>query len=314
VAVTQLERLRRRSTVERLAASQGNVLSRRQLYGLGCSRWEVRAELRARRWQRLGRQCIRVGDADETTSWWRALFEVGPSAVLDGASALSAAGLRLVVEDQVHVAVPKSAWSRRCRGVQVHETRRFRAADVLRDGIPRTRPATAAVHAALWARTDSEAALFIVATAQQRLVSLSELTEAVALVRRDKRRSLLRGLLVDLCDGVESLGERDFAAACRRRGFPRPTRQVSRRTPTGRFVYDVVWDEFDLEVEIDGVQHLDAAAAARDMLKQNASALRGRVVLRIPNFAFRSDPEPFLDQIATVLLARGWQRPRKRAL
>jgi len=140
----------------------------------------------------------------------------------------------------------------------VHETRRLRAEDVVRDGIPRTKPATAAVHAALWARTPREAALFIVAPVQQRLVNVPDLAEAIGLIKRDKRRRLLRGLLMDLSEGVESLGEGDFAAA-----------------------------------------------AARDSLKQNASALRGRVVLRVPNFAFRSDPEPFLDQIAVVLLARG---------
>jgi very-short-patch-repair endonuclease len=303
--------------VEQAAVRQGNVLGRRQLYALGCTRWEVRADIQAGRWRRRGHQTVQVGDPDETTHWWHALIEVGPAAVLDGVSALVSIGLRTVAEDKVHVAVPQGAWLRRCRGVHVHETRRFREEDVIRDGIPRTKAATAAVHAALWARTRREAALLVVAPVQQRLVSVPDLADAIALVKRDKRRGLLHGLLADVSDGVESVGEGDFAVACRRRGFPRPTRQVARHTPSGRFVYDVVWDDYDLEVEIDGAQHLDATEAGRDTLKQNASALTGRVVLRIPNFAFRTDPEPFLDQVEAVLLVRGWnapQRQRKRGL
>jgi very-short-patch-repair endonuclease len=312
VSATQAERSRRHREVEQAAARQGHVLGYRQLYALGCTRWEVEADLRAGRWRRRGQQCIQVGDPDGTTEWWRALIEVGPAAVLDGVSSLLWAGLRMISEDRIHVALPQGAWYRQCRGVQVHETRRLRQEDVVREGIPRTNPATASVHAALWARTHREAALLIVAPVQQRLVTVPDLAGAIALIKRDKRRGLLRGLLADVSEGVHSLGEGDFARACRRRGFPRPTRQVSRQTPSGRYVYDVVWDTYDLEVEIDGAQHLDVTAAARDTLKQNAALLDGRIVLRVPNFAFRADPEPFLDQIEAVLRARGWNPPQRQ--
>lgn len=307
-------RAQRQALVAKHARSQGGVLSRRQLYGLGVTRSEVRADVRAGRWKRLSAQSLQVISADESTPWWRAVFEVGPSAVLDGVSALQAAGLRTITIDEVHVAVPKSAEWRRCRGVRIHETRRYRNEDIIRAGIPRMKPATAVVHAALWARTDNEAALFVVAAVQQRLVAVPELAEAIGLVKKDKRRRLLRGLLADVSDGVESVGERAFAAACRRRGFPKPTRQVARRLPSGRVVYDNVWDDYDLEVEIDGAQHLDAALAARDTLKQNSASLTGRVFLRIPNFAFRADPEPYLDQIEAVLRARGWKPSTVRGI
>jgi very-short-patch-repair endonuclease len=299
-------RKHRQALVAATVRRQGGVLSRRQLYALGVTRSEVRAEVRAERWKRLGTQCLLVGPADASTPWWQAVFEVGPTAVLDGISALQAAGLTTVTSDAVHVAVPKSSEYRRCRGVDLHETRRYRNADVIRVGVPRMKPATAAVHAALWARSDPQAALFVIAAVQQRLVAVPDLAEAIALVKRHKRRRLLQGLLADVSDGIESVGEREFAAACRRRRFPPYTRQVVRQLPSGRVRWDTVWDDYDLDVEIEGVQHLDAAAAMRDVLKQNAAALQGRVVLRIPNFAFRADPEPFLDQMATVFGARGW--------
>lgn len=299
-------RRQRRELVAATALRQGGVLSRHQIYALGITRSETRAEVRAERWERLGSQSLRVGPADASTAWWRAVFEVGPTAVLDGISALQAAGLTTITSDAVQVAVPKSAEYRLCRGVQVHETRRYRHEDVRRVGVPRMKPATAAVHAALWARSDAQAALFVIAPVQQRLVTVPDLAAAIALIKRDRRRRLLHGLLADVSGGIESVGEREFAAACRRRRFPPCTRQVVRHLPSGRVRWDTVWDDFDLDVEIEGVQHLDAAIATRDVLKQNAAALQGRVVLRIPNFAFRADPEPFLNQMAAVFRARGW--------
>jgi very-short-patch-repair endonuclease len=253
---------------------------------------------------------------DYTTPWWRAIFEVGPSAVLDGPTALLAAGLKTITEDIVHIAAPKSRNPRSYPGVCVHATRRYRAEDVVRAGIPRMRPATAAVHAALWARTDRQASLFVMASVQQRLVAVKDLAEAIALIKRDKRRLLLRGLLVDVSEGLHALGEQDFARACRRRGFPEADHQEMRYLPSGRVYYDTVWKRYRVKVEIHGAQHLDVQAATSDALKANAAALEGAVLICIPNHAFRTDPEPFLDQIEAALVAGGWrrlQRPRLTA-
>ena len=183
-------RRERQELVAETARRQGGVLSRRQVYALGITRSETRAEVRAARWERLGSQSLQVGPADASTPWWRAVFEVGPTAVLDGISALQAAGLTTITSDAVHVAVPKSAEYRQCRGVQVHETRRYRDQDIVKTGIPRTKPATAAVHAALWARSDAQAALFVIAPVQQRLVTVPALAAAIALIN---------GTSVDVC-------------------------------------------------------------------------------------------------------------------
>lgn len=283
-------------------------MSRPQLYALGLLRGEIRAEIRAGRWHRWGRQTVLIELTDATTAHrWRAIFETSPTAVLDGVSALQIAGLRGVDMDEIHVAVPKSARPRRCRGVAVHETRRYEKASVLEDGIPRMKPATAAVHAALWAHTERQAAFFVIAAAQQGLFSTEELGEEISKVRRHRRRTGLRGLYADIVDGVEALGERDFARLCRKRGFPEPTRQFRRQTKTGDVYFDTVWEEFELTVEINGSQHdLDPEVWIKDALKQNLMSLDGHVVLRIPNLALRLDPEPFLDQIEAALVRKGW--------
>ena len=307
-------RRRRRAAVAQAAAPQGGVLSHEQLDALGISWSQRRAEVAAGRWTRLGEYCLQVGPADHTAAWWRALFEVGPTAVLDGVTALHAAGLKTIASEVIHVAVPKSVDPRQCPGVRVHETRRYRDEDVLRAGVPRMRPATAAVHAALWARTDREASLLVMAPVQQRIVAVSDLAEAVALIKRDRRRSLLQGLVTDVRDGLQALGERDFALACRRRGYPKPDHQEMRYLPTGRVYYDSVWSRYRVKVEIHGAQHLDVAAATRDALKSNAAALEGAVLIQIPNHAFRTNPEPFLDQVGVALRAGGWQPSQRPTL
>lgn len=308
---TRADRIARRHTVEDAARHQGGLIDRRQVHALGFTRSEVRAECQARRWKSCGDQCLQVGAPDKTTPYWRTVLEVGPAAVLDGASALLLAGLRLVTSSEIHVAVPPGAWCRRPAGVRVHPTRRLRERDVLRNGLPRTRPAVAAVHAAIWARSDVEAAMFVVTAVQQGLVRPSDLGDAIGQVKRDRRRALLQGLLLDVSDGIESIDERAFAAGCRRRGFPKSDRQVVVRLPSGRVRYDNVWGDY-LSVEIHGAQHLDVSMAMRDMLKQNAASMTGKVTLQIPNYAVRVNFEPFLDQMAEVFRAQGWNPPERK--
>lgn len=261
---------------------------------------------------------IREGERP-LADWWRALHEVGKPAVLDGISALIAAGLKGVAEDAVHVAVPKSANPRRCRGAVVHETRRYESECVLDGRVPRMKPSTAAVHAALWARSDRQAALYVLAAAQQRLFTVQDFADEVAKVRRDKRRRLLRALYADLAGGIESVGERDFALGCRARGYPEPTRQTVRYTETGRLIYDNDFDPYDVTAEIDGSQHLDPSSWIGDALKQNVVSIEGRTVIRIPNLALRLCPEPFFEQLEQALRRGGWagpissERPKRRA-
>ncbi len=309
-----VQRAERIKVVERASRNQHGVMSRRQLYAVGCERWHIEAEVRGGRWRLLGRQTVRVALGDPIRQgWWHAVLEVAPSAVLDGVSALIAEGMSGVTQDAVHVAVPKSSHPRRCRGVVVHETRRYEEASVLRDGIPRMRPATAAVHAALWAKTERQAAFFVLAAGQQRLFTAAELAVEVEKIRRAPRRRGLRELASAFMGGVETLGEREFAKLCAKRGFPTPIRQMRHDAATGRVYLDVVWMEYRVVVEIDGVHHLGPGAWLSDALKQNAMSIEGHTVLRVPNLALTLDPEPFLDQIEEALRRGGWPGPSRRS-
>ena len=61
-----------------LADRQEGVISRRQLYRLGVTRWQVVAQVRAGRWRRIGDQsvCVHTGPLSRRARHWAAVFKV----------------------------------------------------------------------------------------------------------------------------------------------------------------------------------------------------------------------------------------------
>ena len=278
-----------------------------------------RAELAAQRWFLEHPGVIRVDarHVHSRTAWWEAVLACSPradvagapTAALGGLTALHAAGLQGIDGDGlVHVVARKSSHPRsHSPGVRVHETRRWRDEDVVAEPIPRVRTPMAAVQAALWARSDREAALLLIAPVQQRLATAASVAEALEVVRRDRRRPLMRSVVGELVDGVQSLNELDFATLCRARGFPEPSRQVVVRTTSGRAYLDVRWARYKVVVEIDGVGHLRPEQWLDDDARHGEIALSGDLVLPIPSIGLRLDPDRWLDLVERALRRGGWR-------
>jgi very-short-patch-repair endonuclease len=305
---TRAERLERWSIVSAAAQEQDGILHRRQLYALGVTRSQIKAELKARRWRAWGRQSIAVhtGALGPEAEHWRAVFETGADAALDGVSALLAAGLEHFESRVIHVSVSKGATYRRTSGVRIHETRRRRPEDVRVSNPRRVRAATAAIRAALWAASRRQAALLLILVVQQGLATPAQLNEAFTLIRRDRRRRFIAGVLADIADGVQSMGELDFARLCRQRGLPPPDRQVRRRLANGRVYLDAYWDQFGVVVEIEGMQHLLPGVAVDDSLRQNRLTIDNDKVLRIPVLGLRVAADQFMDQLECLLRDNGF--------
>ncbi len=304
------ERSRLHAEVGSLAARQGGVVSRAQAYAAGLTRGEVRAQLAAGRWQRVWSRslCVHSGAVPALGRQWAAVFEGGDRAMLDGESALIASGLVHFESQALRVSVPRGVKPLVGAGLDIRRTRRWRDEDRCATGVPRTRVPVAAVRAAMWAASDRQAALLLTMPVQQGLTTAERLGEALLEVRRDRRLQLMHQVVLDLLGGVRSLGELDFAGACRRRGLPEPTRQVVRRGSDGRYYLDVWWDDFGLVVEIEGVHHSWADSVVPDALRQNDVALGDATVLRLPLLGLRVAPDEFLDQVERGLRAGGWLR------
>ena len=305
---TAFRRLARRRYVERLAAAQAGVISRRQAYAAGITRWEVRANLHARRWRSFGRQSLvtYTGPLTDRSREWAAVFEAGPRGFLDGASSLKAGGLRGFDVERIRVSVPRGGRIRRVKGIDIRQTRRWAADDLVPGtGVPRSRNEVAAVRAALWAKSDKQAALLLTMTVQQGLATPQHLGEQMLRIRRDRRRAFLSVVILDLLGGVRSLGELEVARECRIRGLPEPTRQVVRRGKNGTYYLDLIWDAWGVVVEIDGIHHSWAQNVVSDALRHNDVTLQDARVLRLPLLGLRVAADEFFAQIEQALAAAG---------
>lgn len=306
--VTSRARAHRNLEVRGLARNQEGVVSRRQLLALGFTRWQIEAELRAMRWRAHGRQTVAVhtGELTGCAIYWYATFEAGPRSAIDGHSALVLAGLTGFTLPHIRVSVPRGAPVARRTGLNVRQTRRLQADDVITSGVRRVRPSIAAVRAGLWARSNRQAATLLAMTVQQRLATADDVGLALLRVRRDKRRRFLEAIVVDLLSGAHSLGELDFAQLCRRHGLPEPDRQSVRKGPDGRTYLDVWWDEYRVVVEVDGIQHQWVQASIPEARRQNRVSIDGETVLRIPVLGLRVASAEFMAQVAEALRAGGW--------
>lgn len=211
------------------------------------------------------------------------------------------------------MSVPRGARIRRGRGLDIRQTRRWQAADVVGDGLPRARVEVAAVRAALWAASDKQAAYVLTLVVQQGMSTAERIGVEMLRVRRDRRRAFIHTVIIDLLGGAKSLGELDFARQCRERGLPEPSRQVVRRGRDGRYYLDVAWEEWGVVVEIDGIHHTWAVNVVGDALRQNAVTLQDAVVLRLPLLGLRVAPDDFFDQIEQALADRGCPFVRGRS-
>lgn len=205
------------------ADATGGVLTLAHLRELGVSYDETRAEVEAARWHRVGRRTISVvgplPTSDEALGW-RAVWDVGGDACLDGISSLLAWGLKRWTTDRVHVSVPRTARYHRVDGVAVHVLRR-RGRVVVASGVPRTPPEVAALRAAMWARSDREAATVLTIGVQQRIVHPARMLTAWGAIARCRRHALLSRLVPLVADGAQALSEIDFAELGRARGVAR---------------------------------------------------------------------------------------------
>jgi hypothetical protein len=167
------------------------------------------------------------------------------------------------------------------------------------------RPEIAAVRAALWARSDRQAALLL--AMQQRIVEPSRLRESAEAVIRHRRRRLIRAVVEDVAGGAHSLGELDFAGLCRRARLPAPERQIVCDLRTGRVYLGCEFSRYGCVVEIDGAGHTALVDQLSDALRQNELTIGTRRVLRIPLLGLRVAEAGFMGQVRRLLLSAGWR-------
>ena len=242
-----------------------------------------------------------------STNAVRAVWEVGERvAALDGVSALAWHGLTGYQDERVHVSVPHTARVSAPGDVVLHKVARRAAGEVLARAVPVTAPLWASVRAGHWAVSDRQAALLLVMPVQQRLVDAAALRDLTRQPPGRTRRRHLREIGEAVHGGVESIGELDLGAMCRRHALPPPSRQVVRETPGGRCYLDAFWEEAGFGIEVDGSGHRAGAHVALDHLRTNDLVIGGEPLLRVDLLGLRLYEGRFAAQIRSMLA-----RPRR---
>lgn len=294
-----------------LATQQAGVVTREQLADGGLDWDRVRNEVAARRWQLAGSQTVVLhnGPLTQLQSLWVACIETGPRAILDGLTAVTAAGLTGYESEAIHVSVPKSSRPRESPNVVVHELRRYRAVDIhpMRSP-PQARVPVALLNAALWSPTADRACAVLAAGVQQRLVRVGDLREPLSRIRRHRHRRVIVATLGDIEGGSQSLSEIDLVSLCRSYRLPVPERQAIRLDARGRRRYlDADWPRYRLSAEIDGGVHMLARNWWDDMDRLNEIVLTDRRVLRFATVVLRLYPDRVAAQLERGLRQGGWR-------
>lgn len=268
----------------------------------------IRAQIRARRWHRIGRAIV-MHNGQPTIEELRAaaLINLGPRAVLTSFTALSGWGLEGWERDPIHVLVPRGARVRRPDGLmlRVHYTDRWDE-PTMHTGRQLHRPAHAAVLAAASFARPRPACGLLAAVVQQRLVRAAELVTTVLESPRVRHRAALLAAAYDIEQGAQALSEIDLGKLCRSAGLPTPVRQGVRPSPDGRRRYvDAEWTRSDgrrVVVEVDGALHLVAMRWWDDQLRQNELVLEDDLLLRYPTVVLRHEGPTVVSQLRRALL------------
>jgi hypothetical protein len=173
----------------------------------------------------------------------------------------------------------------------------------------RTRMSRSLVDAASWMPTDRGAMAVLAAGVQQRKTRVCDLRDVLDRNKRIRRRGLMYAILGDIEGGAQALSELDFTrGVIRQFRLPEPSRQVGRKDAQGRQRWiDVLFDEWNVVVEIDGTQHREPLEQWDDMDRDNDLNIDGYRVLRFPAWLVRKNPELVARKILQALHKAGYR-------
>lgn len=300
----------RHDEIVRRAASQAGVVSRTQLLGVGWSDSAIGAQLRSRRWARLlpGVYNTVTGEPGEPAWWWAAHLYGGDESRICCESAMQVWGIDRPALP-VHLAIPGHRQLPRVPAVlEVHRQTNERPVRCP-SGSP---PTVTVAHTVLdlASRIDEEQSVIalVARVCQHRAPVIAQLEHALNDRRRIRHRKLIVAVLRELRGGASTpLEIPGVRLILRAHGLPIGRGQV-REIQHGSVVFrDRVIDPYGVVIEFDGrLGHADPMGRFRDLRRDNAVAVSGRVSLRFGWTDVHREPCAAARQVAFVLAARGW--------
>jgi len=293
-----------------LVDAQSGVLTRRQLLACGFTPAQLRAQVRAGRWQRLSRRVYATftGELPRPAMLWAAVLSAGRGAALSHTTAAELAGLVDNVSPAVHVTVPSTRRITQVDGVVVHYSARIDLARHPSRQPPQTRIEETVLDLTQQATCLDDAVGWLTRACGRRLTTPRYLREAMSHRPRVRWRRDLLAALGDVAAGCQSTLELRYLRDVERaHGLPSAGRQAARRRRGGRWYDDVHYDRYRTRVELDGRAAHPAEYRWRDMRRDNSAAVDGDTVLRYGWSDVTERGCEVAAQVATVLRHHGWQ-------
>lgn len=295
-----------------LLAAQADVVSTRQITEF-VSVGVVRANVRAGRWQRVGRSALVTHNGPLTglQQVWSVLLQCPRGSAVSGPTAMAHDGLPDAWAKGIHVTIPCGQRTPLgLRGATVHWSNFLGPGDVVATRGPRrTRLARSVVDWASWQPSDRAARVVILRAMQNRRVTGAELRAAVATRGPCRHHAVILESIVDAEGGIDSLPEHDFRTLVRAGGLPEPTHQEVRQGVDGRYLLDAHWEKYRLSAEIQGVHHFEVLTRDADLERQNDLVVEGESLLLFTSYAVRRQQDMVAGTLRRALYRRGWTEP-----
>jgi len=285
--------------------TQAGLVSMTQLWDVGMTRAQVRANLDAGRWLKRSHLVISTftGELTREQMQWLGVLHGGPGALIGGLSALEVHGLRSWERPVVTVLVPNYRRPKPLPGLALYRCRPLvLAAANRRLPLQRIEPAALWFASTWFASTEPRlrtAHGLLAAVVQQRLSTPERLTDWTERMAPMKGADEIRRVLTEFAGGAQSMAEVDVGKFCKEFGFVLPTRQRCRTDETGRVRFtDAEWlleDGRTLVLEVDGALHLSMGNYSEDIRRQRALTREDVIIWRCTAYELRNEPDELAD-------------------
>ena len=240
---------------------------------------------------------------------WAALLYAGPDAV---ASHQTAAWLDGFGDPPtlIHISVAQPRHLRGLPGVRIYRSTWLARQTHPAKSPPRTRVAETVLDLVEHAGSVDDIVATVTRACRARLTSPDRIAAAADGRSRLKWRAELATVLADVSEGAQAVLERRYLVRVERaHGLPQGTRQYAIRRGLRTEYKDVYYDDpFLVVVELDGpVGHSCDDDRRRDLGRDNADTLAGRIVLRYGPYDVSHRPCEVAAEVARALRNRGWR-------
>ncbi len=298
-----------------LLERQDSAATTAQLRHLGANRPWIDRRLASGIWQRPHRGVVITYSGPPTwrTRFRAALLYAGPEAVLSHEAAAFLHDFLNAPPAVVTVTVPAGFRATASPGLMIVRSRRLPNSRPGPGGVPpgarafpRTCFAETALDLAARAR-DVDGVVAALSEAVRGRTPPAEIAAALALRPSQPNRRLLRDMVTEVSEGVESPMELRYRRLARRHGLPPAVLQLRHRLEGRRVRADCVYRGLGVRVELDGRLGHPGGRTDQDTWRDNAVGIEhSELTLRYRWSHVAARPCETAAQVSAALRSRGW--------